>query len=78
MPNLACDELTKLRSIRRTPAILRSAEVCEDSALRGAGGLPLDAHGARFVREVERRDVVTAAIQEVEGIGRGPVRLVLG
>ncbi|KAJ6516715.1 Flavocytochrome c [Mycena vitilis] len=47
-------------------------------ALRGAGGLLLDAGGARFVREVERRDVVTAAMQEVEGAGRGPVRLVLG
>jgi aspartate oxidase len=47
-------------------------------ALRGAGGLLLDARGARFVREVERRDLVTAAMQEVEGAGRGPVRLVLG
>ncbi|KAJ6530182.1 Flavocytochrome c [Mycena capillaripes] len=47
-------------------------------ALRGAGGLLLDARGARFVREVERRDVVTAAMQAVEGEGRGPVRLVLG
>jgi hypothetical protein len=27
---------------------------------------------------VERRDLVTAAMQEVEGAGRGPVRLVLG
>ncbi|KAF8186057.1 FAD binding domain-containing protein [Mycena galopus ATCC 62051] len=47
-------------------------------ALRGAGGLLLDAQGARFVKEVERRDVVTAAMQGVEGEGRGPVRLVLG
>jgi aspartate oxidase len=47
-------------------------------ALRGAGGLLLDARGARFVREVERRDVVTAAMQAVEGEGRGPVRLILG
>ncbi|KAJ6484637.1 Flavocytochrome c [Mycena sanguinolenta] len=47
-------------------------------ALRGAGGLLLDARGARFVREVERRDVVTEAMQSVEGAGRGPVRLVLG
>ncbi|KAJ7848406.1 Flavocytochrome c, partial [Mycena leptocephala] len=45
-------------------------------ALRGAGGLLLDARGARFVREVERRDVVTAAMQAAEE--RGPVRLVLG
>ncbi|KAJ7753003.1 Flavocytochrome c [Mycena metata] len=43
-------------------------------ALRGAGGLLLEAHGKRFVREVERRDVVTAAMQKAEG----PVRLVLG
>ncbi|KAJ7036952.1 Flavocytochrome c [Mycena alexandri] len=43
-------------------------------ALRGAGGLLLDAHGKRFVKEVERRDVVTAAMQKAEG----PVRLVLG
>ncbi|KAJ7242180.1 Flavocytochrome c [Mycena haematopus] len=47
-------------------------------ALRGAGGLLLDARGARFIREVERRDLVTAAMQRVEGEGRGPVRLVLG
>ncbi|KAJ6624373.1 Flavocytochrome c [Mycena sp. CBHHK59/15] len=42
-------------------------------ALRGVGGLLLDAHGARFVNEVDRRDVVTAAMQEAAG----PVRLVL-
>ncbi|KAJ7189999.1 Flavocytochrome c [Mycena pura] len=47
-------------------------------ALRGAGGLLLDAAGARFVQEVDRRDVVTAAMQAVEAAGRGPVRLVLG
>ncbi|KAJ7096998.1 Flavocytochrome c [Mycena crocata] len=46
-------------------------------ALRGVGGLLLDSSGARFVNEVERRDVVTAAMQEIEGAGRGPVRLVL-
>jgi hypothetical protein len=45
-------------------------------ALRGAGGLLLDARGGRFVREVERRDVVTAAMQAAEE--QGPVRLVLG
>ncbi|KAJ7679675.1 FAD binding domain-containing protein [Mycena rosella] len=43
-------------------------------ALRGAGALLLDAHGARFVDEVGRRDVVTAAMQAAAG----PVRLVLG
>ncbi|KAK7045164.1 fumarate reductase [Favolaschia claudopus] len=47
-------------------------------ALRGAGGMLLDGRGRRFVREVERRDVVTGKMQEVEGEGRGPVRLVLG
>ncbi|KAJ7088366.1 Flavocytochrome c [Mycena belliarum] len=45
-------------------------------ALRGAGGLLLDARGARFVDEVGRRDAVTAAVQAAAL--RGPVRLVLG
>ncbi|KAF7318460.1 Flavocytochrome C [Mycena chlorophos] len=47
-------------------------------ALRGAGGMLLDKDGKRFVKEVERRDVVTAAMQTVQKEGRGPVRLVLG
>ncbi|KAF7300845.1 Flavocytochrome C [Mycena kentingensis (nom. inval.)] len=47
-------------------------------ALRGAGGMLLDKDGRRFVAEVERRDVVTDAMQSVENAGRGPVRIVLG
>ncbi|KAJ7617280.1 FAD binding domain-containing protein, partial [Roridomyces roridus] len=47
-------------------------------ALRGVGGLLIDGKGVRFVDEVQRRDVVTKAMQKVEGEGaRGPVRLVL-
>ncbi|KAJ7749799.1 Flavocytochrome c, partial [Mycena maculata] len=46
-------------------------------ALRGVGGLLLDASGTRFVNEVDRRDAATAAMQAVETAGRGPVRLVL-
>ncbi|KAJ7056026.1 Flavocytochrome c [Mycena amicta] len=45
-------------------------------ALRGVGGILLDAEGNRFVEEVERRDVVTRAMQEAEA--KGPVRIVLG
>ncbi|KAJ7099825.1 Flavocytochrome c [Mycena epipterygia] len=46
-------------------------------ALRGVGGLLLNASGQRFVNEVERRDVVTAAMHAAEQGGKGPVRLVL-
>ncbi|KAL1739088.1 FAD binding domain-containing protein [Schizophyllum fasciatum] len=42
-------------------------------ALRGVGGLLVDAKGARFVNELERRDTVTAAMQKVEA----PIRLLL-
>ncbi|KAJ6542530.1 Flavocytochrome c [Mycena vulgaris] len=44
-------------------------------ALRGAGGLLIDARGARFVDEVGRRDAVTAAMQAAEV--HGAVRIVL-
>lgn len=46
-------------------------------ALRGVGGLLIDNTGARFINELERRDTVTAKMQEVIGAGRGPIRLVL-
>ncbi|KAF7292072.1 Flavocytochrome C [Mycena indigotica] len=44
----------------------------------GAGGMLVDKNGKRFIKEVERRDVVTAAMQTVEKEERGPVRLVMG
>ncbi|KIY74074.1 fumarate reductase flavo protein subunit [Cylindrobasidium torrendii FP15055 ss-10] len=46
-------------------------------ALRGVGGILLNGTGERFVNEVERRDFVTARMQEVIAAGHGPVRLVL-
>lgn len=47
-------------------------------ALRGVGGLLLNKDGARFVDEMEKRDVVTEKMWEVIKKGQGPVRLVLG
>ncbi|CAK5266844.1 unnamed protein product [Mycena citricolor] len=47
-------------------------------ALRGAGGLLIDKDGRRFVDEMEKRDVVTAAMQRIEQAGQGPIRLLLG
>lgn len=46
-------------------------------ALRGVGGILVDAKGERFVDEFERRDVVTAKMQELIDAGRGPIRLIL-
>jgi len=43
-------------------------------ALRGVGGIMLDGGGRRFVDELEKRDVVTAAMNKHSG----PFRLVLG
>ena len=42
-------------------------------ALRGVGGIMLDAEGKRFVDELGRRDYVSAEMAK----GKGPFRLVL-
>lgn len=46
-------------------------------ALRGAGGILVDAKGRRFVNELDRRDLVSASIQDVLAAGHGPVRLLM-
>ncbi|KAJ6459264.1 hypothetical protein C8R45DRAFT_942292 [Mycena sanguinolenta] len=69
-PVALCD-LAQVQGPSSTPRI--PAPRLARSSLHGAGGLLLDAHRARFVREVERRDVVTEAMRRVEGA----VRLVL-
>lgn len=46
-------------------------------ALRGAGGILVDGRGLRFVNELDRRDIVSAAVQEVLQAGHGPIRLLL-
>ncbi|KAF4569664.1 hypothetical protein EYR36_009461 [Pleurotus pulmonarius] len=46
-------------------------------ALRGVGALLVDAEGKRFVDEMERRDNVTKAMQEIIEQGKGPIRLLL-
>lgn len=46
-------------------------------ALRGVGALLVDKEGKRFVDEMERRDVVTKAMQRIIEQGNGPIRLLL-
>ncbi|KIY53028.1 Flavocytochrome c [Fistulina hepatica ATCC 64428] len=46
-------------------------------ALRGVGGLLVDAQGRRFVNELDLRDAVTAKMQELGRAGRAPIRLIL-
>ncbi|KZW03160.1 Flavocytochrome c [Exidia glandulosa HHB12029] len=46
-------------------------------ALRGAGGILVNAEGQRFVNELDRRDAVSASIQTVLAAGSGPVRLLM-
>ncbi|KAJ8517317.1 hypothetical protein ONZ45_g5501 [Pleurotus djamor] len=46
-------------------------------ALRGVGALLINKHGERFVDEMEKRDVVTKAMQDVIEMEQGPIRLLL-
>lgn len=52
-------------------------QVLAAEALRGVGGILVDARGQRFVNELGRRDYVTSRIQKVLNSSFGPVRMLL-